>query len=743
MKVAPPARIPANKVAARECGVNVHALSGKTARAFSRVIFNMKSANCGARLSVLCVALFGAFSVCAQTDSRATLGEVVVVGSRFPESPLDVPSSVQIISRAAIESSAAMSVPEVLRMLGAVNVRSVVGGQLGLNSSVDLGGFGVTATQNTVVVVDGQRLNPIDGSEINWSVLPLSAIERIEIAPAGAGVQFGAGATGGVIFITTDGKPLDRVRARASVGSFGTTQLGFNFDRQFSDSTLSLNAGADHSDGWRDNSQIRGQNLSAKLKKDLGGGASVFGEALLSHSTTGYPGGVLGQVGNGDLRSAKFNNVGSENTAEHGGIRLGGSAALSAHTSLDVDLVAATKTSTLVRPYYDTADSLAGFFASTDEIKLNGRDLSVSPKFRTEYANGASLVYGYDFSQSNQDAVNSYGPLAQQFILANQGPFMYQGNLINDQQSVQLLNHSVYLIARLPLTPLVELSVGARRQVQSFDSNDLNISVGYAQAASGTMAANAHEAGLNFKLSDASRAYLRFDQSYRFANTDEYWGFDQNFNRAFSGKLRPQSTKAYSLGYDFKDARQQVSVVFGQSVTQDEIRYDPAVFQNGNLQDNIARSSLAFQWSQQILDKGQLSMGARFQRADYATGAYSGQTLGMVPTAVYNAAWIQELAGSNKAGLQLAHVSRQNYDASPTVAPTLEQMPAYTTLDIFWARTYGKLDTKLTVKNVTGVNYASYGGYGFVSTPGGSGTTTYYYYPSDPRSLYLSMAYSF
>jgi hypothetical protein len=70
-------------------------------------------------------------------------------------------------------------------------------------------------------------------------------------------------------------------------------------------------------------------------------------------------------------------------------------------------------------------------------------------------------------------------------------------------------------------------------------------------------------------------------------------------------------------------------------------------------------------------------------------------------------------------------------------------MPAYTTLDVFWARTYGKLDTKLTVKNVTGINYAPYGGYGFVSTPGGGGATTYYYYPSDPRSMYLSMDYAF
>jgi iron complex outermembrane receptor protein len=668
---------------------------------------------------------------------------VVVVASRFEEPKLDVPVSVQVINRADIARSAAMSVPDVLRMLAGVNIRSVVGGQLGAGSSADLGGFGVTATQNTLVVVDGHRLNPIDSAEINWSVVPVASIERIEVASGAAGVQFGAGASGGVIFITTDGKKADRTQVGLRLGSFGTTQIGFNSDRQLDDVSLSLSGASDHSDGWRENGQGRANSASAKLSKSLGAAGSLFGQLQLSQGANALPGGVLGQVGEGDLRAAKFNNAGSESKADQQGLRIGGVAHLSAQTTVDVDVFIGKRTSTLARPYYDTADSVISY-ANPDEIKLDAKDGSISPKIRTEFANGASLVYGYDFSQSHQEAVNSYGALAQQFILANQFPGFFQGNLLSDHQSVQLLNHSVYVLGRVPLNPSVEFSAGVRRQVQQFDSYDLNTSVGYAQSASGSMAANAHEAGLNFKLNDTSRAYLRLNQSYRFANTDEYWGFDPvTFNRVFSGTLRPQTSQAYELGYDFKSERQQFSAVAGQSVTQDEIRYDPAAGQNGNLADDIARTSLVLQWSAQVLNSSRLSLGARLQRTEYATGAYSGQTPGMVPTAIYHAGWVQDLAGGHSAGVRLTHVSKQNYDASPTVAPTLAQMPAYTTLDVFWARTYGKLDTKLTVKNVTGINYAPYGGYGFVSTPGGGGATTYYYYPSDPRSMYLSMDYAF
>jgi iron complex outermembrane recepter protein len=315
--------------------------------------------------------------------------------------------------------------------------------------------------------------------------------------------------------------------------------------------------------------------------------------------------------------------------------------------------------------------------------------------------------------------------------------------VLSDQQSVQLRNQAAYLISRVPMNQALDLTLGARRQVQSFDSSDLNKTVGTPQGASGAFGANAYEAALNYKFDEASRTYLRVNQSYRFANTDEYWGNDVNFNRVFAGELRPQTTKAYELGYDYKGAAKKFSVMFGQSVTQDEIRYDPALFHNTNLADNIFRSSVTANGAIRISSRGQLSAGTRFQRAEYLTGTYAGQTLSLVPNAIYNLGWTQGLENGSSVGAQVTHVSKQNYDASPGTVRTLDQMPAYTTVDVFWARTSGKLETKVTIKNLMGATYSTYGGYGFVSTPGGNGMNSYYYYPSDPRSLFVAMNYRF
>ena len=709
----------------------------------------MKIVIFSARHCALSLAVAAAFPVLAQSDTTASLKEVVVVASRFEESWLTAPTAVQIITKEDIQKSGALSFPDVLRMLGGVNVRSTAAGQLGLSSSVDLGGFGVTATQNTLILIDGRRLNPIDGSDIAWSAVPLSSIQRIEMAQAGAGVQYGAGATGGVIHIFTDKKAEDLTRVGLQAGSFGTATLDLNLERQFNDVSVSLNAGANRTDGWRENSQAKSQNASVKVKQDLGANGYVFAEVMGSQQSNGFSGGVLGKVGEGDQQAAKFNNVGSDNSVTQSGVRLGGFTPLSLQTSLDVDLTFGKKSSVFKQPYYDTPDSFSYYSWCTCSYVggaglnyLDGAEISFSPKFRTEFANGTSLVYGYDFSQATQEGANAFGPLAQQVIVNNQNT-SYFGNVLSDQQSVQLRNQAAYLISRMPMNQALDLTLGARRHIQSFDSFDLNKSVGTPQSASGAFGANAYEAALNFKFNEASRTYLRVNQSYRFANTDEYWGYDTNGNRVFSGELRPQTTKAYELGYDHKDAMQQFSVMFGQSVTQNEIRYVPSLFRNSNSADDISRSSITANWRANIFTRSRLSAGARFQRAEYLTGTYAGQTLGLVPNAIYNLGWTQALEGGASAGMQVVHVSKQNYDASPVTLPTLDQMPAYTTVDVFWARTSGKLETKVTIKNLMGSTYSTYGGYGFVSTPGGTGMSSYYYYPSDPRSLFVSMNYRF
>lgn len=148
----------------------------------------------------------------AESDEATAEGETIVVtgtnirGAR-PTSPTIV------ISREDIDRSGATSVEQLMRQVpqnfqGGVNQENfrVVGAGADPTengSGVNLRGLG---QRGTLVLVNGRRLAPSgSGSFVDVSLLPLSAVERVEILTDGASAIYGSDAVGGVVnFILRD-----------------------------------------------------------------------------------------------------------------------------------------------------------------------------------------------------------------------------------------------------------------------------------------------------------------------------------------------------------------------------------------------------------------------------------------------------------------------------------------------------------------------------------------------------------
>src|SRR4029079_12653094 len=105
---------------------------------------------------------------------------VIVSATRFSQDVRELPASVTVITRQDIDRTAARTLPELLNEQTGFTMKDLFGNHAA-NTFVDLRGFGATGPQNTLILLDGRRLNDFDLSGVQWSAVPLSSVERIEI----------------------------------------------------------------------------------------------------------------------------------------------------------------------------------------------------------------------------------------------------------------------------------------------------------------------------------------------------------------------------------------------------------------------------------------------------------------------------------------------------------------------------------------------------------------------------------
>ena len=410
-----------------------------------------------------------AFNAAAQ-NSQST---VIVSGSRFEENLNEVPANVQVITREEIAESTSSNIPDILSQIGGLNIRNTASGQLNLGATVDMGGYGPTANSTTLILVDGQRINSIDSSNVSWESIPLDSINRIEILRGGASVQYGNGALGGVINIITNGGSRNLNQASTSFGSFNTLVNNAILRNTFDQTTLQLSANTSNTNGWRQNSAANAYAFDAKVTQSLGGKDSVYADIFYSYSNQQMPGGTLGQVGQGNSQLAKFNNIGSGNTINNTGFRAGIAKELSGIFNLEVDGFYSNKNIFFNQPYYSTSASGVGAdpTISPSFTKYEGWQANFSPRIKANLGSFGTSIMGYEFNKANQSSAASYSAVMNQ-VAPGQGAVV---SPLQSSTNASLYNQSIYFIQRSPLTRIIDFAGGYRYQTQSASANGVSI----------------------------------------------------------------------------------------------------------------------------------------------------------------------------------------------------------------------------------------------------------------------------
>ena len=109
--------------------------------------------------------------------------------ARLPDTPVDareLPAKVSVITSEDIKKTGAKTIQEAVQWSTGIVMYDQVGNAF--QQTIDLRGFNGRPVPSTVVFVDGQRMNEPDFNTVNFDLIPVESIERIEILPGNAAI---------------------------------------------------------------------------------------------------------------------------------------------------------------------------------------------------------------------------------------------------------------------------------------------------------------------------------------------------------------------------------------------------------------------------------------------------------------------------------------------------------------------------------------------------------------------------
>lgn len=156
------------------------------------------------------------------TPSPIMMDELVITATRTENEILDVPSRVNLISLQTIQSSPNQSIDEVLKFVPGINYSRPFG-IFSTKATLTMRGMSGKEQARVLVLLDGIPLNKSDGGTVDWNMVDLNSVKKIEITKGAGSALYGGNAMGGIINILTS-QPVEKFSGKASVeyGTFNT-----------------------------------------------------------------------------------------------------------------------------------------------------------------------------------------------------------------------------------------------------------------------------------------------------------------------------------------------------------------------------------------------------------------------------------------------------------------------------------------------------------------------------------------
>jgi len=218
------------------------------------------------------------------------LDEVVVTASRYQESIMETPVSIEVIDQEEIEESNARNLADLLQDAGGVYIKNFSG----LTGKKDIIIRGARQDQ-ILYLLDGQPLNSPQDGVIRLEDIPISVIKKIEISKSASSSIYGANAMGGVInIVTQDADQENKTEIDLGLGSYNTQNYILTTNYNFDNSSIFISydklSSDDHRDDPDQESALDRNDLFLKYKYNLSKKTTFNFSYRYNNVESNYPG---------------------------------------------------------------------------------------------------------------------------------------------------------------------------------------------------------------------------------------------------------------------------------------------------------------------------------------------------------------------------------------------------------------------------------------------------------------------
>ncbi|WP_322515378.1 TonB-dependent receptor [Rhodopseudomonas palustris] len=583
--------------------------------------------------TILASSLFASLVPASAQDN--TLPAINVTATRSYEGI--VGTSTTVITADDIAHSPAQTVQEIIAQTPGVQTRTLYGGVNGTGSSIDLRGFGATATSNTLFLVNGRRLNDLDLQGVDLSSIPLQSIERIEITRGGSGaVLYGDNAVGGVINIVTKtgaGGPPATFRAEGGFGSFNQRLASISAAFNSGPWSTSVFANGVRSNGYRANNALEQNNAIGELRyatPDLSAFLNISGD----NQHLGLPGSrtVDPSIGVNQLQTDRRGTNTPFDYADKQGANITAGFTKSLWDGAELIVDGGVRDKRQQAGYFGNVP-LSPFSASAFDAHL--QTWSITPRLSIKNAMfglPSKILTGLDYYDATYDSDRGQYRSTPPVHVYNLSQKTLAGYW---QQTVGILSTT-------------DLSYGGRVQSVKVEANDrLNpLAPGYfggAQALplSSTETQHALHIGLDHRFNEVFSVFARAARAFRTPTVDERVASGPSYDAFFnpipgSFALKTQTSVDFEAGFRVRSGPFEMQTSAYNMDLTNEIHYDPVNFHNTNLDPTRrygGETSASFRVSDTLLLRG----GAAYTRATFREGPFSGNDVPLVSRYTANA----------------------------------------------------------------------------------------------------------